>query len=180
MEGAVYGAAAGARPTSGDGPRPRGPPARAGPLLPSFCPLSAAATAAAKANATAAPAAATTAALLGARRGLMLSSAASPPFWAPGAATILHILAPSPSLPRPRLAGSGHAPFPSRDGARRWQRSCFLGRAGAKRAGAADNTLKCQSGVAAKSPPHPPGRPRDWRHRRGPAPAERRRPGLLT
>lgn len=99
-------------------PRPRGPPTRAGPLLPSVCPLSAAATATAKANVTAALAAATTAALLGARRGLMLSSAASPPFWAPRAATILHILAPSPSLPRPRLAGSGHTPFPSRDCAR--------------------------------------------------------------
>lgn len=110
----------------------------------------------------------------------MLSSAASPPFWAPGAATILHILAPSPSLPRPRLAGSGHTPFPSRDGARRRWQSCFPSRTGANRAGAADNTLMCQSVVAAKSPPHPPRRPRDSRHRRGPVPADQRKRGLLN
>jgi hypothetical protein len=125
-------------------------------------PVTAAATARAKANATAAQAAATTtAALPGARRGLMLSSAAPPPLWAPRAAAILHILEPSPSGPRPRLAGSGHAPFPSRDGARGRRESCFLCKAGANPAGTSATTFPCRTGADSKSPPHAQERPPD-------------------
>lgn len=79
------------------GPRPaRGPGQTPLPSLP--LPLSTAA----KSNAAAA--AATTAAQLGARRSRMLSSALTPPLWAPRAATSLHI--PGPAPPR------GHAPSP--------------------------------------------------------------------
>lgn len=66
-------------PREGRELRPRGPPARAGPHLPSVCGVSVAAAAAAKAHAAAPRAAPTTTAQLGARRGLMLSSAASLP-----------------------------------------------------------------------------------------------------
>lgn len=76
-----------------------------GPHLPSVCGVPAAA-AAAKADDTVARAAATATARIGARRGLMLSSASSPPLWAPRAAKIFHILAPSPrSLSRPPARG---------------------------------------------------------------------------
>lgn len=132
-----------------------------GPHLPSVCGVPAAA-AAAKADDTAARAAATTTASIGARRGLMLSSASSPPLWAPRAAKILHILAPSP-LPVPPTGPRVQAtpPPPSRDGARRRPLRGLSRRAGGYGAQASGNTLFCQSLIAAESPPHTRGRARD-------------------
>lgn len=58
----------------------------------------------------AAATAATTAAQLGARRSRMLSSTLTPPFWAPRAATSLHIPKPAPLAAPPPAQGPGHAP----------------------------------------------------------------------
>lgn len=99
--------------------RPARSPGRGGPPPASGCGEPVALAAAAKAHAAAAGAAATTTtARPGARRGLMLSSAVSPPLWVPGAAENLHIRAPSPSVSRPAARGLRPRPLASRDGAR--------------------------------------------------------------
>ncbi|XP_076776983.1 uncharacterized protein LOC143436500 [Arvicanthis niloticus] len=116
-------------------PGPLRPPARAEPLPSLPLPLSAAAesNAAAVPAAAATAAAATTAAQLGARRSRMLSSTLTPPFWAPGAATSLHIPMPAPLAAPPPAQGPGHALFPSRDAARRRAPLASVGLAGARR-----------------------------------------------
>lgn len=90
----------------------------------------------------------------------MLSSAASPPLRAPTAAKILYIRAPSPSRPRPQLAGSSSRQpprpfFPSRDGARRRPRRRLLCRPGGSRAGTTVNTLFYQSYRSRVASAHP-------------------------
>lgn len=126
----------------------------------------AAAPAAAKANAAAAGAATASTARPGARRGLMLSSASSPPLWAPRAAEILHIRPPSPSGSRPATRGLRPHPFSSREGARRrLPRGLGCG-AGGSHARAAGGASFRGSLIAAASPPHSRGRPRARARRR--------------
>lgn len=134
---------------------------RGGPPPASGCggPVALAA-AAAKANAAAAAGAApTTTARPGARRGLMLSSAVSPPLWVPGAAENLHIRAPSPSRSRPAARGLRPRPLPSRDGARGRPPGGLPCGAG----GATPEQLAAPGSAGVLSlptPPHRPGRPR--------------------
>lgn len=149
-----------ARRSGGRELRPARSTGRGGPPPASGCGEAVALAAAAKAHAAAAGAATTTTtARAGARRGLMLSSAVSPPLWVPGAAENLHIRAPSPSVSRPAARGLRPRPMSSRDGARGRPPEASL-RARRHHARAAGRARFCRSLIAAASPPHTRGRPR--------------------